>query len=243
MSYRPSPKYASKSPGSGAWGTCDVCGFIWNLPSMTFQYEYRGGSTPVDTHVLKCPRCIDMINPQFRLLILPPDPPSLKNVRPENYAVDESNWLTTQDGSVISTQTGDLFVTSIPDPNQNANTAVLSASLSYHLGSVAVAYLDFFNGSPTATGVSVLSDITGSSVRTNVASSLSVNSSNVAVNTDVLTVTSSASNITNVGFVAIYSASSGGSLLTFGPVSATAPSIIKGAAVQFNALGLAINLA
>lgn len=186
---------------------------------------------------------MDALGYQQKLIILPPYPSPIFNTRPENYIVDESNWLTTQSGVTIDTEAGSKITTNIPNPSDNANTAVLTAVLSYHLGSVVVAYLDLFNGSPSAGGVSVLANVTGSSVRPNIASQLQITSKNVAVNPDVLTVTASAVSITNVGFVAIYNAASGGTLLVSGPVSASKPSIIAGAVVQFNALGLSINRA
>lgn len=244
MSYRPSPKYASKSPGLGsAWSACDRCGFQWNQRNLQWQYNFQGGSTPQNLRFLHCPLCIDPLGYQQKLIVVPADPSPLFNTRPEPYVVDETNWMTTQSGDIIDTQSGLNFVTSIPDPNQNADTAILSVVMRYPSGSVASAYLDIFNGSPASGGVSVLSAITGSSVRSNVGPALSITAQNVAENTDVLTVSSSAVSITNAGFAALYSAASGGSLLAYGPMSVSAPSIVKGAVVQFNALGLSVNLA
>jgi hypothetical protein len=43
--------------------------------------------------------------------ILPPDPMPTLNARPEAFAIDETNWITTEAGSIIATETGDVLVT------------------------------------------------------------------------------------------------------------------------------------
>jgi hypothetical protein len=88
---------------------------------MQWQYDFRGGSSPMNIRILKCPRCMDDLRYQSKLLILPPDPAPIMNTRPENYVVDETNWMTTEDGLIIDTQSGEDFITSIPNP---ATTAV-----------------------------------------------------------------------------------------------------------------------
>lgn len=120
MTFRPHPKYASTNARSGPWSTCDVCGFIYNLSKLNWQFDYLGGSTPQNTHVLTCPRCMDGLQAQRKLLILPPDPRPIMNTRPENYVVDETNWMTTESGDIIDTQSGSDFITSIPNPSDTA---------------------------------------------------------------------------------------------------------------------------
>lgn len=83
---------------------------------MQFQYDFVGGATPQNLGLLVCPTCLDDLQYQNMLLILPPDPAPIWNTRPEPYAVDETNWLTTQDGDIITTQDGDPFITTIPNP-------------------------------------------------------------------------------------------------------------------------------
>lgn len=84
---------------------------------MVFQYDFRGGSSPINTNILRCPRCLDDLSFQQKLLIIPPDPPTFYNVRPEPYAVDETNWITTQSGDIIDTQSGAPLITSVPNPS------------------------------------------------------------------------------------------------------------------------------
>lgn len=84
---------------------------------MQFQYDYMGGSTPQNLGVLVCSRCLDELSFQNKLLILPPDPKPFFNTRPEPYAVDETNWMTTEGGSVIDTQDGESIITPVPNPS------------------------------------------------------------------------------------------------------------------------------
>lgn len=127
MSYRPSPKYASKDAHRGAWTTCDRCGFISNQSDMQFQYDFLGGPTPQNTGYLYCPRCIDGLRFQNKLLIIPPDPPPIFNTRPEPYTVDETSWLETENNEIILTEDGNSVITQVPNPDGSAvNTAKMS---------------------------------------------------------------------------------------------------------------------
>lgn len=102
MSYRPKPKYASKTPGLGStWVTCDQCGFQDNMQNMQFQYDFLGGSSPKSTGFLKCPRCLDPLTFQRQLIVIPPDPPMVFNTRPEVYAVDEAGPIQTSEAVVL----------------------------------------------------------------------------------------------------------------------------------------------
>lgn len=246
MTYRPQPKYASKDAHRGPWSTCDRCGFINNLSSLQFQYMYNGSAVPINTRLLVCERCIDPLNPQFKLLIIPPDPPPIANTRPENYVVDETNWLTTgtdNDGDTLADGAGDSFISNQPNPADNADTTVLACSIAAPGASVAVLYLDLLNGNPASGGTSILSLVTGSATRTNIASSVErTNTNQTAVNPDVITVSSASESTTNVTHIGFYSAASGGTLLMSGTVSASTPTIVEDAAVQFNALSLVITL-
>lgn len=244
MAYRWHPAGADVDPDDPrAWGTCDRCGRIYNLYKLTWQYDFRGSNQLQNTRLLVCPPCYDAPQPQLAPYILPPDPPPIFNARPENYTLDETSWLSTQDEDVITTQSDDPLITPVADnPSSSANTAALIARLSYPGGSVSVAYLDLFNGNPAAGGVSVLSAITGSSVRTDIASELSINGSNAAINPDVITISSASESVTNVNYIGIYSASISGSLLVSGPVAVSGQTIGVDTVVQFNALGLFISL-
>lgn len=194
------------------------------------------------TGMLHCPKCYDPPTWQRSLIVIPPDPPMLFNTRPENYVVDGTNWLTTMDDVIYDTVSGTDYITSNPNPSQVGNTTNLVASLTYSSGSISSVYLDLFNGDPRSGGVSILAAITGSATRSSISSSLSVNADNIAVNPDFLIVTSGAVSASNVSFIGLYSAASGGLLLCSGTVSATYPTIAQGTAVQFEQLALEVDL-
>lgn len=240
MTYRPHSKYASNSAKAGPWSTCDRCGFIWSQSDLQWQFDYVGGPVPQSQGWLVCDRCINPLTLQRQLLILPPDPPPIFNTRPENYTVDESNWLTTQDDNIITTQDGELFITAIPNPSNAANTSQLACSIVSPGGSVSAVYLDLFNGNPSAGGASVLATITGSSVRTDIASQLTT-SVGIATNTSPIVVVSASAAVVNVSWVGLYSASVSGALLMSGTCSVS-PTIALDNPVQFDSLGLSINL-
>lgn len=241
MAYRWHPKNAEVDADSPrGWGTCDRCGLIWNLHRLQFQYAYLGSPSPQNTNFLVCDSCLDPLNPQDMPYILAPDPVPLFNARPEPYALDESSWLATQDGDVITTQDGEPITTAIPSPSQAANTSKLTGFVLAPGGSVATAYLDLFDGDPASGGVSVLEAITGSATRTNIAADLTT-VSGVARNPDYIVIAAESANQTNISYVGLYSAASGGTLLMSGTVSSS-PTIAQGNPVQFNPLGLTINL-
>lgn len=242
MSFRPNPKYASQNAKLGAWTSCDRCGILDNQSNMQFQYDFLGGSVPQNTGYLVCPRCVDGLRWQNSLLIIPPDPPPLFNTRPENYTVDETDWLTTQDDEIIDTQSGEEFITSIPNPAQTGDTSSLVTSMQYPGGSLTGLYLDLFDGDPTDGGVSVLAAITGSSTRTDISGDMEANVNNIAVNPETILVAASSASQTNISFAALYSAASGGTLLTSAALSVVGQTIGDGTRVEFAALGLTIDL-
>ncbi len=241
MAHRPKSPWTSRDPHDGPWSTCDRCGLRYSQNRLQFQYDYLGGSVPQSLGLLVCSRtCLDALNYQQKLLILPPDPQPIFNTRPENYFIDEANFLLTQDGSIITTETGVDLVTSIPNPQDIASTSHFAASLRVPSGSVATLYMDIFFGNPLTTGVSVLSVLTGSATRINIASQLTT-VLGVAKNTDTISVGTTSANATNTNYVAFYNAASGGTLLMSGVMSAS-PTVAKGVATVFDALGLQINI-
>lgn len=243
MAYRWRPKSAEVDPDNPrAWGTCDRCGRIFNLHRLQFQYSYQGSTTPQNTGFLVCDEgCLDVLNPQDMPYILPPDPMPVYNARPEPYTLDETSYLTTQDDDTITTQDDEPIITAIPNPGQVAATAHLQTIILAPSGSVAVAYLDIFNGNPLAGGVSVLADITGSATRTNVAAELTT-TSGIAQNTDVIVVSLASESTVNTNYCGIYDAATGGTLLMSGALNVNGPTVTTDNPVQFDALALTINL-
>ena len=242
MAYNWHPKNAQVDPDNPVmWAACDRCGLLWNIDALQWQFAYQGSSMPQNTRFLVCPKHLDPLNPQDTPLILSPDPEPVFNARPYPYALEESSYLLTEDGSIITAEDGTALVTPIPNPASVASTAHLQSTLLVPGGSVATMYLDIFNGDPTAGGVSVLSAITGSSVRTNIASNLTT-VLGIAKNTDTIIVAAESASTVNTNHIGFYSASISGALLMGGTLSVNGPTVTEGAAVVFDALALQINL-
>ncbi len=121
---------AKLDPALGPWAVCDRCGLWYSQSDLTWQYDFQGGSTPQRLNILVCRRtCLDDYNYNNMLLILPPDPPPQANIRPEFFAVDEDNWLTTQEEEIITTQSGDEIITNLPNPDDTAGTSDLTTNI------------------------------------------------------------------------------------------------------------------
>jgi len=70
-----------------AVGICDGCGFVHNLRSLNWQFEYAGTAL-IDKRLRKCAICLDKPNDQLRTIRLPPDPDPIFDARPENSDID-----------------------------------------------------------------------------------------------------------------------------------------------------------
>ena len=250
MGWSKLPKYAEVDVDAPVrWQTCMRCGRIYNADKLVWQYDYRGSPILQNTRIMVCTtNCYDVPQVQLAPYILPPDPPPTFNAFPEQYALDEDSYLSTAgstpftlDGDILVTAGGDPITPNQPNPADDPQTCILVCSISAPSGSVAVAYLDLFNGNPTTSlGRSVLSTITGSTTRTNIASDLTT-TAGIATNLDTLVVSSSIVTAANVSYVGLYNAATGGTLLMSGPLSSS-PTLVAGYVLQFNALGLSIDL-
>lgn len=76
-----------------ALGICDRCGFLYNLRTLRWQMEWCG-TTMQNLHLRVCSRCWDVPQEQLRTIILPPDPPSVRDPRTEPFFIDQVNELT-----------------------------------------------------------------------------------------------------------------------------------------------------
>jgi hypothetical protein len=86
---RPHPRRArTNAAHPEAWGTCDRSGFITNQRSLQWQYEW-GGTRLYNKRVLVAPDMYDKPQRQLGTIILPPDPVSILNARPEQYGMEE----------------------------------------------------------------------------------------------------------------------------------------------------------
>jgi hypothetical protein len=75
-----------------ALGICDRCGFLFNLRDLSWQFDWAG-VTMINRQLRVCDRCRDLPQEQLRAIILPPDPPSVRDPRTEPFLVDEVNHL------------------------------------------------------------------------------------------------------------------------------------------------------
>ncbi len=241
--YNYKPKLAEVDPDNpNMFVRCDRCGFISNASKMVWQFDYRGTPNPINTRILTCgrPSCLDVPQVQNSPIILSPDPEPVFNARPFPYGASEASWLGTQDGYVIDTQSGDDITAAIPNPDGVADASYISAPAIDAGGSdLSVLYLDLFNGSPVASGRSVLAAITGSATRTDIAADITT-TEDTATNTDVITIAAESASVTNVNWLGFYSAASGGTLLFYAPVTVNdhGNSIGVGTLVAIAALGL-----
>lgn len=72
--------------------------------------EYRGPNLQ-NIRLLVCPQCYDKPNEQLKPRILPNDPDSIRNPRPEYYNIDNNEYIGTELGFILATENGDLFLT------------------------------------------------------------------------------------------------------------------------------------
>ena len=77
-----------------AFSTCDRCGFVYNMSSIVWAYDYRGRQL-ANLRLRICERCQDVPQNQLRPRIIPPDPVPVANARPFPYCEAEVDDRTT----------------------------------------------------------------------------------------------------------------------------------------------------
>jgi hypothetical protein len=119
---RPHPRRArTNASHPDAWGTCDRSGFIGNQKNLQWQYEWAGTQL-INKRILCVPDQIDIPNRQLGTIILPPDPVSILNARPEPYSIDEQTFLVSQTGQQLYAQNGQALLGDNLQGAQNAGT-------------------------------------------------------------------------------------------------------------------------
>lgn len=114
-----------------AFAVCDLCGFMYLLKDLSWQYQYSGNAL-INTHYLVCDQCLDIPFQNNRPLFLPPDPEPVKDARPAPWFTnnganppspnfpsygaqpvdtEEVDTLTTQSGYSFATQNGKTLTT------------------------------------------------------------------------------------------------------------------------------------
>ena len=115
MPWRPHGRAEISSRNPEALGLCDKCGFLYNLDTLRWQYDFAGADIQ-NKRTLVCRKCYDEPQSQLKAIILPPDPLPIFNPRVESYIVaDAPDYLIivrlTEDGKTRTTQLGDLRTT------------------------------------------------------------------------------------------------------------------------------------
>lgn len=86
---RPHPRRArTNAAAPEAWATDDKSGFVGNQRDLCWQFEWQGTKL-INKRILCYPDQLDIPNRQLGTIILPPDPVSIPNARPEPYPIDE----------------------------------------------------------------------------------------------------------------------------------------------------------
>lgn len=86
---RPHSRYSVDRNFPSAKGVCNRCGFMYQLHTLRWQYEWQGPKLQ-NQHFLVCDTCYDKPQEQFRVIILPADPVPVFNPRQENYTQDDN---------------------------------------------------------------------------------------------------------------------------------------------------------
>jgi hypothetical protein len=86
---RPHPRRTrTNATDPSAWGTCDRSGFVAQHADLQWQFQWAGTQL-INTRVLVAPDMLDIPQRQLGTIILPPDPVSIIQARPEPYPIDE----------------------------------------------------------------------------------------------------------------------------------------------------------
>lgn len=89
MPWRPKGRAQVNPQSPRAFGSCDRCGFLYNLVNLNWQYNYAGIGL-INKRIKVCCICLDKPSEFLKTIILPADPVSVDQPRPEPYALDEN---------------------------------------------------------------------------------------------------------------------------------------------------------
>ena len=91
-----------------ATGTCDRCGFFYPKHKLRPQMEWAG-TRLIAKNILVCETCMLEPSPANKTTFIPPDPLVVLNARPEAYDIDETDWLATEGGDILTTEASVLL--------------------------------------------------------------------------------------------------------------------------------------
>lgn len=73
-----------------ALGICQRCGFMYNLASLRWQYDWQFGPRLRNLNIQVCIGCLDVPQESGRTVVLPPDPVAVAFPLPEDYAAADN---------------------------------------------------------------------------------------------------------------------------------------------------------
>lgn len=211
MAWRPHGRAEVSESKPRAWGICQRCGFMTNLYKLQWQWQW-GGFTLFNTGLLVCDECWDKPAQFLKTVVLPPDPPPLYNVRPENYQIDEEG-----------------------------PTVDISAFMDLDTSTLSVLYLDLFDGPPNDGGSTVLETLTGSATRTNFLANMGTVSDQRASNASAIDFVTFALESANIVYIGAYDAATSGTLLGSAPIGIPT-TIVMGSGCQIPVGSLTVRL-
>ena len=132
---RPHGRAVVNAARPSAFAVCDQCGFLYNLQDLVWNSDWAGPKLQ-NQRILVCFDCNDKPQPNGqKTFILPPDPLSVINARPEYYIPDDNplsavgvsaNFFSPTYGSRIGNMTDGGGINSAMDGN-SYKVGVLSA--------------------------------------------------------------------------------------------------------------------
>lgn len=95
-----------------AFAVCDRCGTWFNHNRLHWQHEFSGNKL-INIRLLVCRSCLDVPQEQLKARNVPADPMPIRNPRPEAFFQDETTFIASSTGALITTATGDFIA--VPD--------------------------------------------------------------------------------------------------------------------------------
>jgi hypothetical protein len=72
-----------------AHAICDRCGFRYNHQDLSWQFDWQGPRV-INKRILVCEDCLDRMQEQKRVIVIPADPLPIMNPRPEDYVSSQN---------------------------------------------------------------------------------------------------------------------------------------------------------
>lgn len=101
---RPHGRATVSAKDPHAFAICDGCGHLFNHVKLQFQYQYAGVGLIRINHLV-CRKCKDTPNAQLKEIKNPGDPTAVRNPRPQDYNLSNSNRVISAP-TVIDAKTG-----------------------------------------------------------------------------------------------------------------------------------------